>query len=423
MKTNPKKIYAYAHWEKFKEPKMMGVLSCNIGRGKEIFSFEYDRDWLKENYAQDLDPALQFFNGPQYAPTEQGNFGIFLDSAPDRWGRFLMRRKEAQLARQEARKSIELKESDYLLKVYDGHRLGGLRFKTDLDGPFLDSDIAMASPPWTSIRDLEHASLQLEKEGIEDDPSYGKWLQMLIAPGASLGGARPKASVIDTSKHLWIAKFPSRGDADDKGAWEAVVHKLATKAGIATAESQAKIFSGKHHTFLTKRFDRTNKGQRLHFASAMTLLNRKDGDDAAHGASYLELAELIISKGAQPAKDLEQLWRRIVFFMCVSNIDDHLRNHGFLLSDKGWLLSPCYDVNPSYEGEGLKLNVSEHDNSQDLNLALEVSHYFRLNPDRATQVMKEVTTAVKQWRKVASQYKIAISEQRRMEPAFRLVEK
>ena len=420
-KNLQKKIYVYAHWEIFDEPKLMGTLACTVGRGKEVFSFEYDPAWIKEVPALDLDPSLQFFRGPQYAPTHQDNFGLFLDSSPDRWGRLLMRRREAQLARQEGRKPVDLKESDYLLGVYDGHRLGGLRFKTDQNGPFLDSDISMASPPWTAIRDLEYASLQLEKDGIEDEPDYGKWLKMLIAPGASLGGARPKASIIDTNGHLWIAKFPSRNDVDDKGAWEAIVHELANQAGIVTAEAQAKVFAGKHHTFLSKRFDRANTGKRLHFASAMTLLNRKDGDDAAHGASYLELAEIIV-KGAWPKRDLEQLWRRIVFFICVSNIDDHLRNHGFILSDGGWRLSPCYDMNPSYEDEGLKLNISENDNSQDLALALEVSHYFRLSPEKAKAIIKEVVTPVKQWRAIATKYSIPTSEQKRMEPAFRVAD-
>lgn len=416
-KITPKKIYVYAHWEVFKEPKLMGVLACAVGRGKEVFSFEYDSTWIKENHAQDLDPSLQLFGGPQYAPVHQDNFGIFLDSAPDRWGRLLMRRRESQLARQEKRKQRDLKESDYLLGVYDGHRLGGLRFKTDPSGTFLDDDISMASPPWTSIRDLEFASQQLEKDGIEEDPNYGKWLKMLMVPGASLGGARPKASVRDRNDALWIAKFPSRGDIDNKGAWEAVVHQLANQCGIVTSEAQAKTFVGKHHTFLTKRFDRKDD-KRLHFASAMTLLNRRDGDEA----SYLDLVELIVAKGAQPAKDLEQLWRRIVFFICVSNIDDHLRNHGFILSGRGWVLSPCYDMNPSYEGEGLKLNISQDDNMQDLNLAREVSPYFRLTPQKAEQIIKQVVGAVKKWRALALKYSIATSEQKRMASAFRVVE-
>lgn len=414
------RIEVFANWQTLAGPTLMGTLSATVARGREIFSFEYDSQWLKSEFVQVLDPNLGLYEGTQYAPDGQASFGIFLDSSPDRWGRMLMRRREAQLARRENRTAKTLIESDYLLGVYDAHRLGGLRFRTNPKGPFLDNDKDFASPPWAALRDLEFASLQLEREDIEKDPDYEKWLRMLIAPGASLGGARPKASVTDEQFGLWIAKFPSRHDDTDVGGWEEVVHELALRAGIVTSESQVRKFAGRHHTFLTKRFDRSTYGERIHFASAMTLLQRSDGDDNSVGASYLELAEFISRQGGNAPRDLEQLWRRIVFFITVSNVDDHLRNHGFLLSSKGWELAPAYDMNAVPTGNGLKLNISDNDNSQDLDLALEVAHYFRLTAKRAREIVDEVVNAVKTWRNEANRLGLSSSEQERMALAFRV---
>lgn len=413
-------IEVYAHWVGFTTPILIGVLHATPARSKEIFSFEYSKEWLK-NQTHALDPSLQLFQGTHYAPNKQENFGVFLDSSPDRWGRFLMKRREAQLAREEKREERKLFESDYLLGVYDEHRMGALRFRTDPQGPFLDNNKDRASPPWTSLRELEHASIEIEKDDAERNPSYSKWLQMLISPGGSLGGARPKASVIDEHKHLWIAKFPSGNDENDIGAWEMVIYKLAKRAKITIADAKLEKFSKQHHTFISKRFDRTNSGERIHFSSAMTLLQHVDGDDASTGASYLELAEFIIRQGAHVAEDLEQLWRRIVFFICVSNVDDHLRNHGFLLQPNGWRLSPAFDMNPIASGEGLKLNISESDNAQDLNLAKEVAEYFRIKPDRANEIISEVIDAVKNWQKEATAIGISTSDQERMARAFRVI--
>ncbi len=243
---------------------------------------------------------------------------------------------------------------------------------------------------------------------------------MLIAPGGSLGGARPKASVIDEHKHLWIAKFPSGNDEIDIGAWEMVAYKLALHAKIDMAKAKIEKFNSRHHTFLSKRFDRTPSSDRIHFASAMTLLQRTDGDDASKGASYIELANFIMHQGAQPEQDLDQLWRRIVFNICISNVDDHLRNHGFIVESNGWRLSPAFDINPVASGDGLKLNVSETDNAQDLELAREVAGFFRIKSDRADEIIREVVKATNGWRKVATSLGISAGEQNRMERAFRV---
>lgn len=420
--TSQQYIEVCADWEGLSQPTLMGVLHAAHSRGKEIFSFEYSPDWLVNNQAYTLDPSLQLFKGRHYPPKEQENFSVFLDSSPDRWGRFLMNRREAQIARAEGRKERKLLESDYLLGVYDEHRMGALRFRTAPEGPFLDNNKEQASPPWTSLSELEHASLELEKDDAENNPAYSQWLQMLIAPGGSLGGARPKASVVDKHNHLWIAKFPSNNDKMDIGAWEMVIYKLAQRAKINIAKAELQQFNSSHHTFLSKRFDRSKLGKRIHFASAMTLLQRIDGDDASKGASYLELAEFIIKQGAEPDQDLEQLWRRIVFFICVSNVDDHLRNHGFILQPQGWILSPAYDINPVANGNGLTLNISDTDNSQDLSLAKEVAEYFRIKPDKADKIIHEIITAVKNWRKEANMLGLSEKEQNRMQSAFRIVE-
>jgi serine/threonine-protein kinase HipA len=421
-KMQQRQIEVYAHWVGLSQPTLMGILYAVSTRGKEIFSFEYNHDWLKNNLTQEIDPSLQLFHGRQYAPDGQDNFGIFLDSSPDRWGRLLMNRREAWQARIEGRQERKLFESDYLLGVYDEHRMGALRFRTDPHGPFLDNNITNASPPWTSIRELEYASLELEKEGAEDNPNYSAWLQMLIAPGGSLGGTRPKASVIDEHQHPWIAKFPSGHDDTDIGAWEMVVCELARHAQISIAEARVEKFNSRYHTFLSKRFDRTDAGQRSHFASAMTLLQHQDGDDHMKGASYLELAQFITQHGADPEKDLEQLWRRIIFYICVSNVDDHLRNHGFILQAKGWVLSPAFDVNPVADGNGLTLNISESDNAQDLSLAKQMAEHFRIDSDKADQIIQNVVATVKNWRAVATSFRLSRREQDRMARAFRVAD-
>lgn len=419
-KTNRKReVYVYADWHGLNGPMFMGVLHAELLRGKEIFSFEYDNDWLQSGHAQLLDPDLQLYAGMQYLnDQDKHNFGMFLDSSPDRWGRILMRRREAALAREEKRSQNNLFETDYLLGVYDGHRMGGLRFKLESDGSFLNDNKAMASPPWTSIRELEQISLRLEDDDVINDPEYLKWLSMLVAPGSSLGGARPKASVLDNNDHLWIAKFPSKNDQSDIGGWEIVTYELAIAGGVNMAEAQAKKFTTNNHTFLTKRFDRTENGERIHFASAMTLLGHVDGEDHAEGVSYLELVEFITTQGANVNEDLEQLWRRIVFSICVANTDDHLRNHGFILTNGGWILSPAYDINPVETGTGLKLNISEDDNALDLDLALEVCSYFRLKEDRANEIIEEVKSAVRNWRNVATKYGISNAEQELKSMAF-----
>ena len=415
--NSKKEILVYAHWEGFHQPTLMGILSATPAKGKEVFSFEYDKDWLNSEFNTMIDPDLQLYSGRYFPRDEKINFGVFLDSCPDRWGRVLMERREAALARKEKRSPKNLHESDFLLGVFDGHRMGALRYKLNEGGSFLNDDKNMAAPPWTSLRELEQASKKFEEDNSSDEENL-KWISLLIAPGSSLGGARPKASVLDQKNHLWIAKFPSIKDTKNMGAWEMVINKLAVKAGINVPESNIKQFNSDYHTFITKRFDRNEKGERIHFASAMTMLGYTDGAGHGTGVSYLEMAEFLMKHGADVNTDLEELWRRIVFYICVKNTDDHLRNHGFLLTEKGWRLSPAYDINPNEFGTGLSLNISEKDNALDLDLALSVAEYFRVDKSKAKIIIDQIKKSVNEWRNVAKDLGLSKSEQDKISQAF-----
>lgn len=413
-----KDILVFADWKGMNGPIKIGNLHCVSVRGKEVFYFEYDKEWINSGKYHFLDPDLKLLSGPQYPSEENTNFGLFLDSSPDRWGRLLMNRREAFVARKEGRKPKPLQESDYLIGVNDILRMGGLRFKMEESGPFLDDDQNLVIPPMARLRELEEASLQIEKDDSFNDPGYSAWLNLLLAPGSSIGGARPKASVADLRKELWIAKFPGRGDLYDTGGWEMVVWELARRSGLSVAESKVEMFSRKGHTFLSKRFDRTQSGERIHFASAMTLLGYTDGTDFKDGASYLEIAEFLMQNGADVNYDLEEVWRRIVFSIRTKNTDDHLRNHGFLLTAKGWKLSPAYDLNPNPTGNGLTLNISLTDNSLDLELAMEVRSFFRLTDKRASEIIERVKREVRNWKRIAENVGISRQEQEMMSLAF-----
>jgi len=316
-----------------------------------------------------------------------------------------------------------LVESDYLLGVHDAFRVGGLRFRIGNDDDFVDNRSHVAAPPFVQLRELEAAVAALERDQDNTAPAGSDWLRMLIAPGGSLGGARPKASVIDPEGRLWIAKFPSILDESNVGAWELVVQTLARLCGLNVPAGLARQFASSNHTFLVQRFDRTAQGRRLHFASAMTLTGHSDGDDADSGVSYLELARVLIDHGAQTKVDLQELWTRILFNVLVSNTDDHLRNHGFILEPgQGWRLSAAYDMNPVPGSSGLKLNISESDNALDVDLVLSVAHYFRVSDDDAFTLMKRCVNVVRQWRKVATALGLSEREQNSMASAFMLAE-
>lgn len=414
MSSNKTDIYIYAHWQGIKEPKIIGVLSGQQAKGKKAFSFEYDKNWLKTEQKFLLDPDIQLYGGKQY-PNQKENFGIFLDSMPDTWGRTLMKRREAQTARENNEKPKKLYDIDYLLGVYDESRMGALRFKTDLNGDFLDNNKTTSTPPWSSIRELQNAAAIFENDS--ENKEVNKWLNVLMAPGSSLGGARPKANVLANDKSLWIAKFPSKTDTIDKAAWEFLAYKLAIDAGIDMAPCRLERILGKHNTFFTKRFDRES-GERIHFASAMTMTGNNEDTIRDNHASYLDIAEFISNHGANVETNLHELWRRIVFNIAISNTDDHLRNHGFILTKEGWILSPAYDLNPSIEKEGLALNIDMDNNALDFELAKSVGAYFRLNISQMDEIINQVLTIVSNWKSIAKEIGITRAEQEMMEKAF-----
>lgn len=412
---NIREIYVYESW-KADTPSLVGTLCVDGGKGKQVLSFEYANEWIDDLHNTiKLDPDLGLFKGRQYTPPDKSVFGIFADSCPDRWGRLLMKRREAMIARQEERKPKTLMDIDFLLGVYDQTRMGGLRFSTSKEGPFLSDDKELATPPWTTLRKLESASLAFEKN---DDGMEEKWLKQLVAPGSSLGGARPKASVLAPDNSLWIAKFPSKHDEINVGVWEMVVHDLAVLCNLDVPEAKLENFSKIGSTFLVKRFDRVGS-KRIHFASAMTLLGKNDGASASDGSGYLDIASIIRQNSIAPRNDLHELWRRIVFNMAVSNTDDHLRNHGFILEKEGWKLSPVYDVNPNIYGDTLSLNVDTSSNLIDFNLALSVAKLYDLTLARAVEELNEIKNIVESnWRRLAQQYGVSRREIEDMSPAF-----
>ncbi|WP_299528868.1 type II toxin-antitoxin system HipA family toxin [Ulvibacterium sp.] len=407
-------IYVYAHWQGMPEAKMIGVLAAHYAKGKKAFSFEYNKDWIKSEQQLLLDPDIQFYSGPQY-PNNKENFGVFLDSMPDTWGRTLMKRRAAQLAKEKDQKAPTLYEIDYLLGVYDESRMGALRFKTDPKGPFLDNSESNPTPPWSSVRELQEAAKNFEND--TDNDEVRKWLAVLMAPGSSLGGARPKANILDEHGNLWIAKFPSKNDIIDKGAWEFLAYRLAVNCGIEMASSRIERIVGNYHTFFTQRFDRAQE-ERIHFSSAMTMTGNNEDTIRDSPASYLDIAEFIQTNGVNIDKNLHQLWRRIVFNIAISNTDDHLRNHGFILTSKGWVLSPAYDINPSTDKDGLALNIDMENNSLDLELAKNVGEYFRLNDKQMDTIIEEVLNSVTQWKEIAEKIGISRGEQELMAGAF-----
>lgn len=415
MAINKTDIFVYAHWLGMNEPKLIGILSAHQGKGRKSFSFEYEKEWLKSNQSFLLDPDIQYYAGPQF-PVSKENFGIFLDSMPDTWGRTLMKRRASALAKEQGQAPSNLYEIDFLLGVYDESRMGALRFKLDPKGDFLDNTAHSPTPPWSSVGQLQHAVDFIESD--KDNDEVQKWLAQLIAPGSSLGGARPKANIIDEHKHLWIAKFPSKNDTIDKAAWEYLSYQLALKAGINMSESKMSKVSGKYNTFFTKRFDRI-KSERIHFASAMTMTGNNEDILKNTTASYLDIAEVIQQYGANIKEDLAQLWKRIIFNILISNTDDHLRNHGFILSNKGWRLSPAYDINPSVDKNGLSLNIDIDNNDLDIELAKSVGEYFRLNMNAMNNIILEVAQAVNQWEVLANKIGISRIEQEIMRAAFK----
>jgi serine/threonine-protein kinase HipA len=391
-------------------PALVGRLWSRIRKGRESASFEYDSGWLARADRFALEPALILAPGPYHTGTDRPMFGAIGDSAPDRWGRLLMRRAERKAAEREKRTPRTLFEMDFLLLVDDEARAGALRFAEKEGGPFLAEPGKFRIPPIVELKRLLSAT-----ERVIDDKEDEEDLRLLIAPGSSLGGARPKASVRD-GNNLAIAKFPHRDDSSDVVHWESVALNLAASAGISVPQSRVEPVGNKAALIL-RRFDRQN-GARIPFVSAMSMLGAVDNEPH----SYLEIVEALRQTGAAPNEDLRQLWRRVVFNVLISNTDDHLRNHGFLYEGPaGWRLSPAYDMNPvpvDVKPRVLSTSIDPDDPRASVELAFEAAEYFGLKDRESRSIAAEIATVVSSWRSVAEKAGLTRAEIDRMASAF-----
>ena len=392
-------------------PHLVGRLWARMRRDRESGTFEYDKTWLAHTERFSLDPALKLGPGPYHATSAKPLFGAIGDSAPDRWGRVLMRRAERRRAEHERQAPRSLREIDYLLMVDDEARQGALRFAEREGGPFLAGNGPVKIPPLVELPRLLSAA-----DHVLSDSDTDEDLRLLLAPGSSLGGARPKASVRDRDGHLAIAKFPSKGDEVNTVRWEAVALTLAAKAGITVPVWRLEAVAGKP-VLLLRRFDR-ERGTRIPFLSAMSMLDAQDNEPR----SYLEFVDVLRQHGAAPKADMHALWRRIVFSILISNTDDHLRNHGFLWGGPtGWRLSPAYDLNPvptDIKPRVLSTTIDVDNGTASLNLAFEVASYFELGEAEAHRIAGQTGQAVATWRKEAAKLGLTPAEVDRMASAF-----
>ncbi len=386
----------------------IGTLTNNEGS----IRFNYDPNWLKHPQCFNIDPDIYQDNSVSYPDPAIGNFGIFMDSSPDRWGQTLMKRREALEAKDQNRKPKNLYAWDFLVGVQDLTRQGALRFKLEGTDIFL-SDHKLSAPPLTMLKELESIAKELSNKRIDDLNALRRWLSVLVAPGASLGGARPKANFTETDGSLWIAKFPSKDDDRDIGAWEGITHQLAVAAKINVPQAKIVKLNGEHHTFCAKRFDRHEK-KRVFYASAMTLLKKSESE----GSSYLDIAQCLMTGRSSTEPNLEQLYRRVAFNVAVGNKDDHLRNHGFTLSESGWQLSPAFDINPNIDKAEHVLNIDDCDNRPNMDTVLATASMYELASSKAANIIDEVIGVVKDWRIVAKKSGVSNAEIELMASAF-----
>ena len=404
-----RKIYVYADFDWLKTAVLVGELGYESLRGTDSYSFCYDHNWLRQYSDLYLSADINNYTGLQFTQPDRDIFGCFGDALPDRWGRLLLNRREQIRAQEEKRPVRNLSSYDYLLGIDDYSRMGGFRFKESPDGEFINCDATLRIPPLTDIQVLVAASMEVEKSEERNLLPDKKWLLQLVHPGTSLGGARPKAGVLNEEGELCVAKFPSRNDEYDIGLWEHLSHLLAKEAGVEAAETRAITAGEKYHTLLSKRFDRTTDGRRRHFASAMTLLGLTDGCNAQTGNGYLDIVDFILQHCCNVEANLRQLYRRVAFSIAIGNSDDHFRNHGFLLTPKGWTLSPAYDLNPTFnDHQSLLINATT--NRSDLQLLLASSEEYMIGKEEATHIIEEVKDGVSQWRSMATRIGIAKRE-------------
>lgn len=413
------RLLVFADFDWLDKPELVGELCYEKLRGSESYAFRFDDNWLKFHAGIKLSEDINNYPGLQY--TQPGNdiFGSFSDALPDRWGRTLLKRREQIQASEEKRAVRNLSSFDYLMGIDDFSRMGGFRLKRELDGDFINVSPSLKIPPLTELSQLVLASQEVEKSEENDVLPEKKWIAQLIQPGTSLGGARPKAGVLDDSGNLCIAKFPSRKDDYDTGLWEHFSHLLARKAGIYAAQTKVLGGLGKYHTLLSKRFDRTDEGKRIHFASSMSLIGLRDGDNAQGGYGYLNIVDFILQSCCDVEKNLQELYRRVAFNICIGNSDDHFRNHGFLLTPRGWTLSPAYDMNPTLN-EYQSLLINESSNKADIRTLLESCESYMIKKEVAENIIRQVQAAVAGWENLAVLLQIPAREVTMFKDRFKL---
>lgn len=413
-----KKLFVFADFDWLDGPTLVGELGYESLRGSDSYSFKFDNEWLNRFGNLFLSADINNYPGQQYTQPDRDVFGCFSDALPDRWGRLLLNRREQILAREEKRPVRKLSSFDYLMGIDDFSRMGGLRFKEEINGGFINSETTLRIPPLADVRSLAAASMEVEKSEEQNQLPEMRWIQQLVHPGTSLGGARPKAGVMDSDGILYIAKFPSRNDDYDVALWEHHSHLLAKAAGVNAASTSAIQAGEKYHALLSKRFDRLTDGRRKHFASALTLLGLTDGCDAKSGNGYLDIVDFIILNCRDVNENLRQLYRRVAFNIAIGNSDDHFRNHGFLLTPRGWTLSPAYDMNPTLN-EYQALLINSNTNQADLDVLLDSSDEYMIGKDEAKRIIDEVKTGVSQWKTIALRLGIAKREMEVFEQVYR----
>lgn len=393
----------------------IGELLYDQIRGNASYSFTFDNSWLQKFKNVLLSGDLQNFPGPQHKT--KSLFAILSDALPDRWGRRLIEKRERILADRENRSAKALNDFDLLIALDDFSRIGGLRFKKG--DSYVGVDFQSPVPPLAKLREFIHAAHEYEKSEQSGKATKDEWIFNLFRQGSSLGGARPKANVIDENGDLCIAKIPSVSDDYDVALWEHFAHCMARECKINSAETRLLKLQGiKHHILLSKRFDRNGK-KRIHFASAMTLTNLKDGCDAFTGNGYLDIVDSIIGETgvSNPDKTLKELYRRIAFNIAIGNHDDHFRNHGFLLCREGWKFSPAYDLNPT-NNNTQSLLISSDSNESSLNILFKAHSEYMLSRTEAESIIGEIREAMKTWRAIATKCGISKSEQERFAKRF-----
>lgn len=394
------RLFVYGDFNWLESPILIGEIGYESLRGSDSYSFKYDKEWLAKYGSIFLSADINNYTGQQYTQPGKDIFGCFSDALPDRWGRTLLNRREQILANEEKRPVRRLSSFDYLIGIDDFSRMGGFRFKENPDGEFINCEESLCIPPLSDLRTLVVASMEFERSEGKNLMPEKKWIQQLVHPGTSLGGARPKAGVIDEDGRLCVAKFPSRKDDYDVALWEHHSHLLAKEAGVNAAVTRV-INSGEmYHALLSRRFDRTEEGKRIHFASAMTLLGLTDGCDAQSGNGYLDIVDFILQGCCDVNDNLCQLYRRVAFNIAIGNSDDHFRNHGFLLTPSGWTLSPAYDMNPTLcEYQSLLINSST--NESNLQILYDSCEEYMISKAEARTIIDEVINGVSKWQSIA----------------------